>query len=92
MKMTKEKSIMDLPGVGAATAEKLENAGYKDLMSLAASCHPFSSMFTWIVLCGVEECVSDGGDEDERGGSCRGGGRRMGRRRTKGEVEERKGE
>lgn len=28
---------MDLPGVGAATAEKLENAGYKDLMSIAVA-------------------------------------------------------
>lgn len=33
----KAKKIMDLPGVGAATAEKLENAGYKDLMSLAVA-------------------------------------------------------
>ncbi|MBD3249762.1 DNA repair and recombination protein RadA [Candidatus Woesearchaeota archaeon] len=33
----KEKSISDLPGVGAATAEKLREAGYKDLMSIAVS-------------------------------------------------------
>jgi len=31
------EKIMDLPGVGAATAEKLENAGYKDLMSIAVA-------------------------------------------------------
>lgn len=30
-----EKSIEDLPGVGSATAEKLRNAGYTDLMSIA---------------------------------------------------------
>jgi DNA repair protein RadA len=30
-------SIMDLPGVGAATAEKLENSGYGNLMSLAVA-------------------------------------------------------
>jgi len=28
-------SLTDLPGVGAATAEKLEQAGYRDLMSIA---------------------------------------------------------
>ena len=27
--------IIDLPGVGAATAEKLEGAGYHDLMAIA---------------------------------------------------------
>ncbi|HLC88670.1 MAG TPA: DNA repair and recombination protein RadA, partial [Candidatus Nanoarchaeia archaeon] len=26
-------AIQDLPGVGAATAEKLESAGYRDLMA-----------------------------------------------------------
>lgn len=33
----KELSIEDLPGVGAATAEKLKDAGYESLMSLAVS-------------------------------------------------------
>ncbi len=33
----KEFTIKDLPGVGAATAEKLELAGYNDLMSIAVS-------------------------------------------------------
>jgi len=33
----KELSIKDLPGVGAATAEKLESAGYRDIMSVAVS-------------------------------------------------------
>lgn len=30
-------SIQDLPGVGAATAEKLESAGFRDLMSIAVA-------------------------------------------------------
>ncbi len=30
-------TIQDLPGVGAATAEKLESAGYRDLMGIAVS-------------------------------------------------------
>lgn len=33
----KELSIKDLPGVGAATAEKLKMVGYNDLMSIAVS-------------------------------------------------------
>ncbi len=33
----KQQTVMDLPGVGAATAEKLENAGYKDLMGIAVA-------------------------------------------------------
>lgn len=33
----KEFTIYDLPGVGAATAEKLTDAGFKDLMSIAVS-------------------------------------------------------
>jgi DNA repair protein RadA len=33
----KEQSIEDLPGVGAATAEKLREAGYATLMSIAVS-------------------------------------------------------
>jgi len=38
-KMTegKELSIKDLPGVGAATAEKLESSGYRDLMAVAVA-------------------------------------------------------
>ena len=30
-----EKKIEELPGVGPATAEKLRDAGYQDLMSVA---------------------------------------------------------
>lgn len=37
MAKEKEAQIQDLPGVGAATAEKLESAGYKDLMSIAVA-------------------------------------------------------
>ena len=37
IKEQKEKSISDLPGVGAATAEKLLTVGYKDLMSIAVA-------------------------------------------------------
>ena len=33
----KEQSIYDLPGVGAATAEKLMAVGYTDLMSIAVA-------------------------------------------------------
>jgi len=33
----KELTIYDLPGVGAATAEKLTDAGFRDLMSIAIS-------------------------------------------------------
>ena len=33
----KETSLLDLPGVGASTAEKLKEAGYKDLMSVAVA-------------------------------------------------------
>jgi len=36
-KTTKEKSLIDLPGVGPATAEKLEAVGYNDLMSVAVA-------------------------------------------------------
>jgi len=35
--MDEEKSVEDLPGVGPATAEKLKEAGYDDLMSIAVS-------------------------------------------------------
>lgn len=34
---TKEKSLLDLPGVGAATAEKLINSGYDNLMAIAVA-------------------------------------------------------
>lgn len=33
----RKPSIQDLPGVGAATAEKLESAGYHDMMSVAVA-------------------------------------------------------
>ncbi|RLE39236.1 DNA repair and recombination protein RadA [Candidatus Woesearchaeota archaeon] len=36
-KEKKVPTIMDLPGVGAATAEKLESVGYSDLMSIAVA-------------------------------------------------------
>jgi len=36
-KKNKEPSIEELPGVGAATAEKLRDAGYVDLMALAVA-------------------------------------------------------
>ncbi|HIH38226.1 DNA repair and recombination protein RadA [Candidatus Woesearchaeota archaeon] len=35
--MKKEKTLYDLPGVGAATAEKLEAAGFVDLISIAVA-------------------------------------------------------
>ncbi len=35
--MTEAIKIQDLPGVGAATAERLEGAGYHDLMSIAVA-------------------------------------------------------
>src|SRR3989344_8619722 len=46
-------TLMDLPGVGAATAEKLESAGYHDLMSLAVS-----SVGERIEVTGVSEAVA----------------------------------
>lgn len=36
-KMEKEMGVTDLPGVGAATAEKLAECGFEDLMSLAVA-------------------------------------------------------
>ena len=36
-KNTKEISVMDLPGVGAATAEKLQESGFDTLMSVAVA-------------------------------------------------------
>ena len=35
--LSKEKTIKDLPGVGAATAEKLESSGYTDMLSVAVA-------------------------------------------------------
>ena len=38
MELKMEKlTIQDLPGVGAATAEKLEAAGFRDIMSIAVA-------------------------------------------------------
>jgi len=37
IKEKREKDVNDLPGVGAATAAKLEEAGYKTLMSIAVA-------------------------------------------------------
>lgn len=34
---TEDLTVMDLPGVGPATAEKLSNAGYEDLMAIAVA-------------------------------------------------------
>ncbi len=45
--------LTDLPGVGAATAEKLESAGYHDLMSIAVS-----SVGELIEVTGVSEAVA----------------------------------
>ena len=36
-KQEEEKKIIDLPGVGPATAEKLEIAGYEDMMAIAVA-------------------------------------------------------
>lgn len=46
-------TIQDLPGVGAATAEKLESAGYKDLMAVAVS-----TVGELIEVAGVSESVA----------------------------------
>src|SRR3989344_2336571 len=61
IKMTEAKVVLkmeklgltDLPGVGAATAEKLESAGYNDLMSLAVS-----SVGELIEVTGVSDAVA----------------------------------
>ncbi len=45
--------IQDLPGVGAATAEKLEQAGYRDLMSVAVA-----TLGELIEVAGVTEAVA----------------------------------
>lgn len=46
-------TIQDLPGVGAATAEKLESAGYKDLLAVAVS-----TIGELIEITGVSELVA----------------------------------
>jgi DNA repair protein RadA len=37
MSKKNEMAIEDLPGIGAATAEKLREAGYHDLMGIAVA-------------------------------------------------------
>jgi DNA repair protein RadA len=49
----KEKKIQDLPGVGAATAEKLDSAGFKDLMSVAVA-----TIGELVETAGVSEAVA----------------------------------
>ncbi len=49
----KEVGVMDLPGVGAATAEKLSAAGYDDLLSIAVS-----SIGQMVEAAGVSEAVA----------------------------------
>ena len=49
----KELSVMDLPGVGAATAEKLALAGFDDLLSIAVA-----SIGTLTDAAGVSEAVA----------------------------------
>ena len=49
----KQVAIMDLPGVGAATAEKLEEAGFNTLMSIAVA-----SPAELIEIAGVTEATS----------------------------------
>ncbi len=51
LKMEK-MSIQDLPWVGAATAEKLEQAGYKDLLSVAVA-----TISELVEIAGVSEAV-----------------------------------
>ncbi|MBI4983564.1 DNA repair and recombination protein RadA, partial [Candidatus Woesearchaeota archaeon] len=51
--MSEVKKIHDLPGVGAATAEKLESAGYRDLMSVAVA-----TLGELIETAGVSEAVA----------------------------------
>ncbi len=46
-------TIQDLPGVGAATAEKLESAGYRDLMAIAVS-----TIGELVEAAGVSEAVA----------------------------------
>jgi len=49
----KEKTIKDLPGVGAATAEKLEASGYTDMLSIAVG-----SPGELVETAGVSEAVA----------------------------------
>jgi DNA repair protein RadA len=49
----KESTVTDLPGVGAATAEKLSAAGYDDLLSIAVS-----SIGQLVEASGVSEVVA----------------------------------
>ena len=54
MKMEQKKlSLTDLPGVGAATAEKLESAGYHDLMGIAVA-----NLSELVEASGVSEAVA----------------------------------
>ena len=54
MKMEQKKVLLtDLPGVGAATAEKLESAGYRDMMSLAVA-----NIGELVEAAGVSEAVA----------------------------------
>ncbi len=54
MKMEQKKlSLTDLPGVGAATAEKLESAGFRDLMSVAVA-----TLGELVETAGVTEAVA----------------------------------
>ena len=53
MKMSEAKRIQDLPGVGAATAEKLESAGFRDLMSVAVA-----TLGEMVETTGVSEAVA----------------------------------
>jgi DNA repair protein RadA len=52
-KEKKEFSIEDLPGVGAATAEKLRDSGYTDLMSIAVA-----TPAEIIELCGMGDATA----------------------------------
>jgi DNA repair protein RadA len=52
-KAKKAMTVMDLPGVGAATAEKLATAGYTDLMSVAVA-----SPGELVETAGVSEAVA----------------------------------
>jgi DNA repair protein RadA len=52
-KKQKQIDVMDLPGVGAATAEKLAAAGFDDLLSIAVA-----SIGTLTDAAGVSEAVA----------------------------------
>ena len=49
----RKSGVQDLPGVGAATAEKLESAGYRDLMSVAVA-----TIGQLVETAGVSEAVA----------------------------------